>query len=224
MRSGRRTDRRPAMDRLNEHDHERQAEDQRHPSLPSMDPVVAVDGQDKYGHREDRDPSRDADGPNQQIHRVRLDDQLSREETEVENDRRGKDEHRAVETELSTALDHLRHAELRALDRVEANEGEPDDDAEDNRDARPEHVEPHEDRNTAEHNRKDVCIQAEPESELITDSAVPLLRRDLIDRTDLDLAGALTAQTLLRRYSVGGHVSPVGGFRSKPLHLVDQCR
>ena len=63
------------------------------------------------------------DRADQALHRLRLDHLLRRQVADVEQDRSQEDEHSAVETELAAALDHLRHAEAGALDRVQRGEG-----------------------------------------------------------------------------------------------------
>src|SRR5471032_3478733 len=96
-------------DCLDDEDSEGHREDGRHPSLPDLDPVVAVDGQGNDGNREDRDPRWDADRADQEIHGLRLDDELSRQKPEVEHNRGCEEEHRSVKPELSSTLDHLRN-------------------------------------------------------------------------------------------------------------------
>jgi hypothetical protein len=74
---------------------------------------------------------------------------------------------------------------------VEADEDEADQDAEHDREARPEEVQAQEYRHSTEDDDKDVRVQAEPQGELIPDPAVTLLGRDVIDRADLDLGETL---------------------------------
>ena len=151
-------------------------------------------------------------GADEQVHRIGLDDELGGEEAEVEDDRGGEHQHRAVEAELPAALDHLRNAEPRPLYRVEADQDKTDDDPEDDRDARPEKVQAHEHHHAAEDDGKDVRVQAEPHGELVTDPAVAFLGRDVIDRADLDQGAALRA---LPRLVCHRQLSPFPWWRSE---------
>jgi hypothetical protein len=84
------------------------------------------------------------------MHGLALDDELRGEEPEVQDDRRGEDQHGAVKAELPPALDHLRHAERGSLNGVEANQGEANDDSGCDGDACPQEVEPEEHHHSAE--------------------------------------------------------------------------
>jgi hypothetical protein len=132
---------------------------------------------------------------NRQVHGIRLDHQLRREEPEVQNDRRQEHEHRAVEAELPSTLNHLGNPELWTLNSVEAHERKADESTCNNRNARPHQIESHEDQHSAENHRKDVGVQSEPQSELIADSPVALRIGNLIDGMGLD-AGAISMQPL----------------------------
>jgi hypothetical protein len=177
-------------DRLDNEDRKGRRKDRSHPSLPESDPVVAVDRQNNDGNREEPDPCWDADRTDHEVHCLRLDNEVSCQESEVERNRRGEERDRSIEPKLSPTLNHLRNTQPRPLKRMEPHHAEADDDADDDRDRRPEKVESEQDRDATEHHRKDHRVQPKPERELIANGAVTLFGRHVIDRADLDLGQA----------------------------------
>ena len=157
-----------------------------HPSLPAVDPVVAVDGERDHRDDENENPYGNADRRNRKVHGIGLDYELCREKPEIQNDRGQEDEHRAVEAELPSTLNHLGNPELWTLNSVEAHERKADESPRHNRDARPKQIETHEDQHSAEHHREDVGVQSEPQCELITDSPVAFRAGNLVYGMGLD--------------------------------------
>ena len=87
-----------------------------------MDPAVAEDPDHRGGHGQDQDPLRDAQGSDDALGALRLDDELGRDEADVEQEDAGEQERRPVEAELAARLDRLRHAEAGTLGRVQGDE------------------------------------------------------------------------------------------------------
>jgi hypothetical protein len=172
---------RPERQRLDEHDHDRDADEHGRHLGRAVHPPVPVDADHHRGHREDQDPGRDRDPGDDEVQRLGLDDELRRDEPEVQQEHGEEQERRAVEAELAAALDHLRHAQLGALGRVQRDQQRADAGAHRDRDQRPVEAQPEADHHAAEHDVEDVRVSAQPQRELVPHPAVPLAVRDDVD-------------------------------------------
>ena len=121
--------------------------------------------------------------------------------------------------ELPPALHHLRHAEPRALRRVQRHEYGADEVAdEDGDDGRQERLAEHRRRERAGDHGQDVDVGAEPEREQMARPAVPLVERDLVDRMLFDACELVLSRAAFERYRGCGHaatalVTGVSGHR-----------
>src|ERR1700722_13810907 len=117
-------------------DHHAAEQDDR-PSVHGVDHVVAEDRDHQADDGADHDAGVDADAAGQRVDGLAAEDQVGGEEADVHHYGDQHDQQRAEVAELGPALDHLRHAEPRALSRVQRHEQRADDVAEHDRDQAP---------------------------------------------------------------------------------------
>jgi hypothetical protein len=176
---------------LDEHDDHRQADDDDRRLHDPVDPAVAEDPDHHRRDREDQDPLRDGERPDDSLSALRLDDELRRDEADVEEQDAREQEGRPVEAELPAGLDRLRHPEPGTLGGVQGDEqragqraGRDGDDGPPEREAdRHDHA--------AEHHVEHVDVGARPEGGLLPWFPVPGAGRDHVDVVRLDIPAQL---------------------------------
>src|ERR1700676_3751967 len=94
----------------------------------------------------------------------------------------------AIHAELHATRDHLGQPQLRALRRVKRHDGTADQLTQHERHQRPKHIAPEYHGERTSYDRSNLQVGCNPQSELTRQSAMTLLIRHIIDRSDLDRA------------------------------------
>jgi hypothetical protein len=167
--------------RLDEHHEDRQRGNDDRDLHDPVNPAVAEDPDDRGRDDQDQDPRGDAQGADDPLRALRLDDELRRDEADVEEQDAREQERRAVEAELAAGLDGLRHAEAGPLGRVQGDEqGAGQGTGHDRHDGPPER-EAERDDHPAEEDVEHVHVGARPEGGLLPGFPVPGRGRDHVD-------------------------------------------
>ena len=179
--------------------HERAARDIGHHARAEMDEIVTVD-RTREADGADRDDRRAlAQARDDEVQRLPAGHERRAGIAHVHEGDESNDEAGSLRAELPAALNHLRHAELRALRRVKRHEDRADQISDEDRNhARNEGLMEYRRRERSGDDGEHVEIGAEPEREQLARLAVPLIERNLVDRMrsmrdllSLDCNGAL---------------------------------
>ena len=176
---------------LDEHDDQRGSHHDGGGLHHPVDPPVPEDPDHQRRDDQDQDPLRDSQRPGYPVHGLSLDDQLRRDETDVQQQHGREHERRPVEAELPPALDRLRHPEPGTLGRVQRDKQRPDDRPGGDSDQRPPEGQPDRDDHGTEDDVEHVDVAAPPERELVPRLPVPGPGRNHVNVAVLDVPAQL---------------------------------